>query len=73
LDTIAQKYLVPTVRAAVKLQERDPEAAIDLLREAIPYDLAFTESFDYLYQPTSAALPIWSWAMVDRQRASSKS
>jgi len=49
LDTIVQKYLVPTVRAAVKLQERDPEASIDLLRETVQYDLAATPSFDFLY------------------------
>ena len=49
LDTIAQKYLVPTVRAAVKLQQHDPNAAIDLLRETVQYDLADTDSFDYLY------------------------
>jgi DNA-binding winged helix-turn-helix (wHTH) protein len=48
LDTIVQKYLVPTVRAAVKLQQHDP-AAIDLLRGTLPYDLANTKSFDYLY------------------------
>jgi eukaryotic-like serine/threonine-protein kinase len=49
LDTIVQKYLVPTVRAAVKLQQHDPAAAIDLLRGTIRYDLADTQSFDYLY------------------------
>jgi len=49
LDTIVQKYLVPTVRAAVKLQRHEPQAAIDLLRESVQYDLAFTQSFDYLY------------------------
>src|SRR5882724_6310795 len=49
LDTIVQRYLVPTVRAAVKLQQHDPHAAIDLLRETVQYDLAFTLSFDYLY------------------------
>jgi hypothetical protein len=49
LDTIVQKYLVPTVRAAVKLQQHDPGAAIDLLRGTLPYDLANTKSFDYLY------------------------
>ena len=49
LDTIVQKYLVPTVRAAIKLQQHDPAAAIDLLRETVPYDLADTHSFDYLY------------------------
>jgi len=49
LDTMVQKYLVPTVRAAVKLQQHDPDAAIALLRETVPYDLTFTQSFDYLY------------------------
>jgi len=49
LDTIVQNYLVPTVRAAVKLHQHDPHAAINLLRETVPYDLADTQSFDYLY------------------------
>jgi tetratricopeptide (TPR) repeat protein len=49
VDTIVQRYLVPTVRAAVKLQQHDPNAAIDLLRGAAQYDLANTQSFDYLY------------------------
>jgi tetratricopeptide (TPR) repeat protein len=49
LDTLVQKYLVPIVRAAVKLQQHDPAAAIDLLRGTIRYDLAVTQSFDYLY------------------------
>lgn len=51
LDTIVQKYLVPTVRAAVRLQKHDPRAAIDLLRETAQYELASTKSFDYLYPP----------------------
>jgi eukaryotic-like serine/threonine-protein kinase len=49
LDTIVQKYLVPTVRAAVKLHQHDPAAAIELLRATVRYDLADTQSFDYLY------------------------
>jgi eukaryotic-like serine/threonine-protein kinase len=49
LDTIVQKYLVPTVRAAIELQQHDPQAAIDLLRGTVQYDLADTQSFDYLY------------------------
>jgi tetratricopeptide (TPR) repeat protein len=49
LDTTVQKYLVPTVRAAIKLQKRDPDAAIDLLRGTLQYDLACTQSFDSLY------------------------
>jgi DNA-binding winged helix-turn-helix (wHTH) protein/Flp pilus assembly protein TadD len=49
LDTSVQNYLVPTVRAAVKLQQHDPQAAIELLRGTVQYDLAFTKSFDFLY------------------------
>ena len=49
LDTAVQRYLVPTVRAAVKLQQHDPEAAIALLRETVRYDLAINNSFDRLY------------------------
>ncbi len=49
LDTIVQKYLVPTVRAAVKLQQHDPNGAIELLRETVQYDLSFHGSFDFLY------------------------
>ena len=48
LDTSVQKYLVPTVRAAVKLKQHDPAAAIDLLRGTVPYDLANNSSFYYL-------------------------
>jgi len=47
-DTLVQHYFVPTIRAAIKLQQRDPAAAIDLLRGTAKYDLAFT-GFDYLY------------------------
>src|SRR5580698_3305364 len=49
LDTVVQTYLVPTVRAAVELQKHDPDAAIDLLRGTVQYDLADTQSFDYVY------------------------
>ena len=49
LDTGVQRYLVPTVRAAIKLQQHDPAAAIDLLRGTVQYDLADTLSFGYLY------------------------
>jgi eukaryotic-like serine/threonine-protein kinase len=49
LDTIVQMYLVPTVRAAVKLQQHDPAAAIQLLRGTVQYELADTQSFDFLY------------------------
>ena len=48
-DTLVQNYLVPTIRAAIKLQQHDPAAAIDLLRASAKYDLAYTDSFDYVY------------------------
>jgi len=48
-DTIVQNYLAPTIRAAIKLQEQNPAAAIELLRLTAKYDLAWTDSFDYGY------------------------
>jgi serine/threonine protein kinase len=48
-DTLVQHYFVPTIRAAIKLRQHDPAAAIDLLRGTAKYDLAFTGSFDYVY------------------------
>jgi eukaryotic-like serine/threonine-protein kinase len=47
-DTLVQHYFVPSIRAAIKLRQHDPAAAIDLLRGTAKYDLAFT-GFDYLY------------------------
>jgi serine/threonine protein kinase/tetratricopeptide (TPR) repeat protein len=48
-DTLVQHYFIPTIRAAIKLQQHDPAAAIDLLRGTAKYDLAFTASFDSVY------------------------
>ena len=48
-DTHVQHYFVPTIRAAIKLQQHDPAAAIELLRGTANYDLAFTGLFDYVY------------------------
>ncbi|MGA8409382.1 MAG: winged helix-turn-helix domain-containing protein [Candidatus Acidiferrales bacterium] len=47
-DTLVQHYFAPAIRAAIKLQQHDPAAAIDLLRGAVKYDLAFTGTV-YLY------------------------
>ena len=49
LDLLVHKYCLPTVRSAVKLQERDPKAAIDLLRESVPYELAQIPATGFLY------------------------
>ena len=48
-DTLVQHYFIPTIRAAIKLQQHDPAAAIDLLRGTAKYDLAFTASFESVY------------------------
>jgi eukaryotic-like serine/threonine-protein kinase len=48
-DTLVQNYFAPTIRAAIKLQQHDPAAVIDLLRGTAKYDLAFTDSFDFVY------------------------
>jgi hypothetical protein len=48
-DTLVQRYFIPTIRAAIKLEQHDPAAAIDLLRGTAKYDLAFTGLWDYVY------------------------
>jgi DNA-binding winged helix-turn-helix (wHTH) protein/tetratricopeptide (TPR) repeat protein len=40
LDTIAQSYTLPTIRAVVALKSNNPAEAIDLLRVTEPYELA---------------------------------
>jgi serine/threonine protein kinase len=44
-----QAYSLPTARAAIKLAEHDPAAAVELLRPVEPYDLVFTGGFDRVY------------------------
>jgi len=39
VDTIVQRYRLPTVRAAIALQRNDPNQAIELLQVASPLDL----------------------------------
>jgi len=39
LDTLVQRYWLPTIRAAVALERRDPKRAIDLLRVANTVEL----------------------------------
>jgi DNA-binding winged helix-turn-helix (wHTH) protein len=48
-DTLVQHYFIPTIRAAIKLRQHDPVAAIDLLRASAKYDLAFTGLVDSVY------------------------
>jgi eukaryotic-like serine/threonine-protein kinase len=48
-DTLILDYSLPTIRAAVKLRQGDPAAAIELLRPATEYEMAQTLGFDNLY------------------------
>jgi len=49
LDTLVQNYCLPTIRAAMKLHENDPAAAVDILQPTVKYELADAESFNSLY------------------------
>ena len=49
LDTAIQYYYLPTIRAAIKLNENDPASAVEILRPALKYDLAYPDSFQSLY------------------------
>ena len=42
LDTQVQKYSLPTIRAAVALERKDADRAIDLLKEASTIELGWT-------------------------------
>ncbi len=42
LDTLVQKYRLPTIRAAIALQRKDPGRAIELLKATIPVELGDT-------------------------------
>jgi eukaryotic-like serine/threonine-protein kinase len=49
LDTLTQNYSLPTIRAAIQLQQNDPARAIETLRPALKYDLAYPNPFNDLY------------------------
>ena len=48
-DFTIQAFGLPTTRAAIRLDENDPAAAIEILRSVTPYDLAISDSFSYVY------------------------
>ena len=48
-DFTIQTFSLPATRAAIKLHENDPSAAIEILRPVTPYDLAFSNAFYYVY------------------------
>ena len=48
LSTLVQNYSLPSIRAAIDLQNADAAAAIQELRAAEPYELAYPEDFNSL-------------------------
>jgi serine/threonine protein kinase len=48
LDTLVQNYSLPAIKAAIKLQANDPAGAVESLRAAEAYDLAYPDSFNSL-------------------------
>jgi hypothetical protein len=48
-DFTVQAFSLPTIRAAITLDQNDPAAAIDILRPVTQYDLAISGSFDNVY------------------------
>jgi len=55
-DTIANVYLLPTIRAAVELNRNNPGKAIEILQPVIPYDLAEFRGLSSAYERGQAYL-----------------
>jgi tetratricopeptide (TPR) repeat protein len=51
LDTLVQRYWLPTVRAAVALERKDPNRAIELLQVASAVELSLATNFTTLMCP----------------------
>lgn len=49
VDTLVQNYLLPTIRAAIKIHAKDPAEAIMILERTRKYEFAVTPSFCDLY------------------------
>jgi serine/threonine protein kinase/tetratricopeptide (TPR) repeat protein len=49
VDTDVQSYILPTIQAAIKIDAKDPAAAIEILERAKPYDFAYPDFFQNLY------------------------
>jgi tetratricopeptide (TPR) repeat protein/predicted Ser/Thr protein kinase len=45
LDTLVQRYWLPTIRAAVALQHKEPNRAVELLKSATPVELGQAAGF----------------------------
>ena len=48
MDTLVQRYWLPTIRAAVVMERKDPNRAVELLQETSAVELGLPTSFVYL-------------------------
>jgi tetratricopeptide (TPR) repeat protein len=48
LDTLVQRYWLPTIRAAVAMERKDPNRAVELLKEASAIELGSPTNFVFL-------------------------
>ncbi len=55
-DTLANVYVLPTVRAAIELNRNNPGKAIEILQPVIPYDLANLRGLSSAYERGQAYL-----------------
>ena len=51
LDTMVQRYWIPTIGAAVSLQRKDPKHAIELLQASIPIELGQPTNLPVFFCP----------------------
>src|SRR5262249_6587642 len=49
LDTLAQNYSLPVIRAAMRLHVNDAAGAVEALRPTMNYELAYPDGFNSLY------------------------
>jgi tetratricopeptide (TPR) repeat protein len=55
-DTLANVYVLPTIRAAVEMNRNNPAKAIEILQPVIPYDLANLRGLSSAYDRGQAYL-----------------
>jgi DNA-binding winged helix-turn-helix (wHTH) protein/tetratricopeptide (TPR) repeat protein len=56
LDTLVQRYYLPTIRAAVALERKRAKEAVDLLAEVEPYELGAATNLEPIYLRAQAYL-----------------
>ena len=69
-NTLVQDFYLPAIRAAIKLQQNDPAAAIEILQPALTYDLSLPQNFYVLYPAYLRGLAYLQ--MTDGRRAAAE-